>query len=555
MIDTRITFAVMKNSLKLELFPAGLAENLVSAVDKFFVEALIDLQRWVESYQANNTTVVDQCNTFFECGKTVVDLPRGRLQRVIIIADKTYCEPVLFRPVGWDKMEVFTNQVRPLSSDTNFPFFHRLDYIPPGSKPFLPPIPPGVAYADAVSDSPLGRAQNGMYCIHRKRLYLAPWLQSNESVVIEWDGLKREWADLDLVSSDADFLSAVKLWVQYCYARDYERDPQMSQYFRGEYALKLKDLIFESEEENKQKVDNVPRQPRRVHASLPPALSEDPLEVVAAQVALIGDYGLDDQANSQVASMVKGFSPDMIVTLGGNNMGGDDSFGSIDAIVGQRYHQYLYPYAGSYGAGATGKNIFWPAIGNTDRDTSLLLAQFKNFFPLPGGKTYYKISKGPIDIFVLDSGINSIGSTVGPDGNAETSVQGIWLRAALAVSTASFKIVVIHHPPYSSSSDLTDGQFAVLRWPFKIWGASAIISSFAHSYERLVVDGLTYIVCGAGGGAPLTGYRGGIPSTSQARNNTDYGGLILSATCDTLHIKFYNVSSELIDTFEILPAT
>lgn len=39
-----------------------------------------------------------------------------------------------------------------------------------------------------------------------------------------------------------------------------------------------------------------------------------------------------------------------------------------------------------------------------------------------------------------------------------------------------------------------------MRWPFKEWGATAVMSGHAHVYERLEVDNLTYFVNGIGGG-------------------------------------------------------
>src|SRR5438105_3897204 len=77
-----------------------------------------------------------------------------------------------------------------------------------------------------------------------------------------------------------------------------------------------------------------------------------------------------------------------------------------------------------------------------------------------------------------------------PDGPTADAPQGGWLQRALAASTACFKVVYFHHPPYSS------GNFEVprMRWPFKGWGADVVLAGHDHLYERFEVDGLPYFV-------------------------------------------------------------
>ncbi|MFZ1281825.1 MAG: hypothetical protein WAR59_13380, partial [Ignavibacteriaceae bacterium] len=64
--------------------------------------------------------------------------------------------------------------------------------------------------------------------------------------------------------------------------------------------------------------------------------------------AAIGDYGLAGENELAVANLVKGWNPDFIVTLGDNNypLGADST---IDQNIGQYYHDYIYPYKGTYG--------------------------------------------------------------------------------------------------------------------------------------------------------------------------------------------------------------
>src|SRR5689334_7020511 len=93
--------------------------------------------------------------------------------------------------------------------------------------------------------------------------------------------------------------------------------------------------------------------------------------MAATRIAVIGDFSSDEQTapTRDVANLVKSWSPDAVVTVGDNNYP-DGAASTIDANIGQWYGQYIYPYHGSYGSGASdGVNHFWPSLGNHDWNT------------------------------------------------------------------------------------------------------------------------------------------------------------------------------------------
>src|SRR5690606_8837512 len=87
------------------------------------------------------------------------------------------------------------------------------------------------------------------------------------------------------------------------------------------------------------------------------------------------------------------------------------------------------------------------AIGNHDAElhhSDEGLAQIEAELRLLGTPgRYYRTTHGPADFFYLDS------STPGVFGDA-ASDQLEWLDDELASSTNQWKIVALHHPPYSS---------------------------------------------------------------------------------------------------------
>src|SRR4029077_2269178 len=66
--------------------------------------------------------------------------------------------------------------------------------------------------------------------------------------------------------------------------------------------------------------------------------------------AIIGDYSAGTPARD-VSNLVKGWNPDFIITTGDTNYP-DGQASTIDANIGQYYHEFISPYLGSYGAGS-----------------------------------------------------------------------------------------------------------------------------------------------------------------------------------------------------------
>ncbi|MBC7875932.1 MAG: metallophosphoesterase [Anaerolineales bacterium] len=249
--------------------------------------------------------------------------------------------------------------------------------------------------------------------------------------------------------------------------------------------------------------------------------------------AVIGDYGLAGQNEADVANLVKGWNPDFIVTVGDNNYPhGADS--TIDANIGQYYHDYIFRYKGKYGNGST-TDRFFPALGNHDWDQNNGRQQ-ELYFTLPGNERYYNFIQGPVHFFVLNS------NSTEPDGVNVNSKQAKWLKKELAASTSEFNIVILHHSPYSSGAH---GSTSYMQWPFKTWGADAVLSGHDHIYERILVDGFPYFVNGVGG-AELYHYQTILPE-SQVRFNQDYGAMRVEASSASMKFQFFTRAGILID--------
>lgn len=260
---------------------------------------------------------------------------------------------------------------------------------------------------------------------------------------------------------------------------------------------------------------------------------------VTITIGVIGDYGSGDTNAAAVARLVKSWNPDFIITTGDNNypIGGAET---IDENIGKFYHEFIYPYYGKYGVGAS-SNRFFPCPGNHDWFTQGA-KPYLDYFTLPGNERYYNYKYNFVEIFAINSDKNE------PDGVSPTSKQARWLKYHLSKSTALWKIVFFHHSPYSSGywHGTHTGECNYMRWQFRQWGAHLVLSGHDHIYERVHHDGLVYIVNGFGGDRLDPFY---VPKVSggQFGFNDDWGAVRIDATESNLTVSAFTIKNILID--------
>lgn len=280
-----IAFGQLKSEIRQQIWASGEAENLVTQHDFMFLEALAEIQKFIKCEQINNVTVVPFCKTYFKCGMTVVPAPRGVIKRVYTIADDEWCEPVWYTEREWPFPECWSNSI--------------ID-VPVPLTAGLARLPMGFNAADESTDVSCGRAMAGAWSKHERNIYIVPWIQSNESVVIEWDGIRDggDWADQDLLNPATDFRKAVKAYVQWAHERDFGSDAQLKRDLRAAYDEAYGDLMWQCQEETKWR-ETKGCMNRRCYTT-PGQLLTDGITPPAACVQMVFG-GMDDPNGSQTA--------------------------------------------------------------------------------------------------------------------------------------------------------------------------------------------------------------------------------------------------------------
>ncbi len=258
-------------------------------------------------------------------------------------------------------------------------------------------------------------------------------------------------------------------------------------------------------------------------------------ETTSVKFAAFGDYG-DGSGSAAVAQLIDNQGADFIITAGDNCYDARP----IATQVGKHY--------GSWVSGSR----FWPSLGNHDYSDPCgggsAASGYRAYFSLPGNERYYQVRKGSVELFAVNSNLAD------PNGATQTSAQGLWLRSALAASTAPWKIVYFHHSPFSSGAE--HGSVLRMRWPFEAWGVDAVISGHDHHYERVIRDDndngvkMPYLISGLGGQSIRAANRAD-PGGSVVKYSGGYGALFATATDTTLRFEFRNTSGAIIDSYSM----
>ncbi len=207
--------------------------------------------------------------------------------------------------------------------------------------------------------------------------------------------------------------------------------------------------------------------------------SKDTLRFLA--VADTGSGDANQRAVGQQMAAVHQRRPVDLVVLGGDNIYPSGNLAMVETT-------FQEPYAGLLRA----KVPFHAVLGNHDIRTANGTPQVS--YPPFGMKgRYYSLRRGPVEFFMLDTNVN-----------ADWQRQISWLRTVLARSRAPWKVVVGHHPIYSSGFYGNDPQLgAKLTGLMRRHGVRLYINGHEHHFERSKpIDGITYLVVG-GGGASL----------------------------------------------------
>jgi Calcineurin-like phosphoesterase len=254
----------------------------------------------------------------------------------------------------------------------------------------------------------------------------------------------------------------------------------------------------------------------------------------AAQTRVVflaaGDYGVGGSRERALGMRMKGYEArrpaNMLVFLG------DNDYTRSPARFRENWRR-------SFGWARRGGLRVAGVLGNHDYEVGRGRYQFR-LLGMPG--PYYMRRLGDAQLFFLDS-------------NDVRDRQTAWLEQQLAESTSTWKIAVLHHPPYTCGGHSGDSRVQQ-RWVplFEEYGVQLVLSGHDHNYQRFHgPNGIRYVVHG-GGAAGLYRPRG-CPSSypPRVRARYEHGFLSVSIGPDDLAVFAVDLRGRVTDRFSLSP--
>lgn len=197
-----------------------------------------------------------------------------------------------------------------------------------------------------------------------------------------------------------------------------------------------------------------------------------------------------------------------------------------------------------------------PILGNHENNAQL----FYDYFTLPEPEYYYRFDYGNLSVFMLDS----------QKRLRDSSEQYQWLDKALGDCAATWKIVMLHKPAYSSDENDYGDTYKVrsamgdmnARWLVPLYEKHAVDlvwSGHIHTYERTwplkggkavsADEGVVYMITGGGGGHLENAAPVRTPFSAKVYRGHHYCNVLVNGT--TLRIEAYDLENRLFDWLEL----
>jgi predicted phosphodiesterase len=191
---------------------------------------------------------------------------------------------------------------------------------------------------------------------------------------------------------------------------------------------------------------------------------------------------------------------------------------------------------------------FYPTLGNHEEyDAGLANSLYLDVFHLPGNELWYAFDYGNARFICLKVDANP------RDDFSPDAEQMLWLEQQLAGNEAPWLFVYFHVGVFTSrSEDALEIEMREKIVPiFEAYDVDVVFMGHHHSYERILVNGITYIVT-AGGGASL--YEFSQPEPDSQAAILAHHFVAIEVDGDRLHAKVIDQRGKIIESFD-LPST
>lgn len=260
-----MTYAEFNAAVRLAVWADGEPENLVNPHKNYVLDALIDLQTKVVCLQQSHEDYLCASASFYHCGASLFEAPRGFIQSLsTMVPGDTCCREVRYTPVSMMDMECMIKNQEAFSFCSSTELHPYTTYLQDGVYVPFPETPLECVDYVAPGDTSLdktNRAIEGFFSIDRGQIWVNPRIQSDELVKLKWDGVKRSFADTDIVDESIwtrEVAECVELYVRGKAAGIDDCDVTRAIFYNnenmsrpGQYQVRRADLIHTCEKERR----------------------------------------------------------------------------------------------------------------------------------------------------------------------------------------------------------------------------------------------------------------------------------------------------------------
>ncbi|HZH32418.1 MAG TPA: metallophosphoesterase [Pyrinomonadaceae bacterium] len=249
-----------------------------------------------------------------------------------------------------------------------------------------------------------------------------------------------------------------------------------------------------------------------------------PLKDGSVRFLVIGDTGTGTEQQQELSNVMfryrQAFPYEFVLMMGDNMYGGE------------KPEDFKLKFENVYKQLLDDKVKFYASLGNHDESNQ----RFYELFNM-NGEEFYRFTKGNVAFYALNS-------------NYMDKRQIKWLDEELAKDTSEWKIVYMHHPPYSSGGKhgSSSGLREVVEPIFLKYGVNAVFAGHEHFYERVKPQkGIYYFISGAGGKLRPGDVKKNSPLTEKAFD-TDMSFMLLEVAGSELHFQVISRTGDTVDS-------
>lgn len=213
-----MTFQEYLNDILLRVFPDGHSQRLRGRYSAWLRDFFIEAQRYIPQLQESHREYIGQDATFFSCGSAAFTAPRGKIIGLETQLATDNCDRVVAEFYPQSEYQQLVDRKVESGCNGDAPY----GYYEVGSTYFeYPDLPLGLQHATPEVDLRY-RSRERFYSVFDGYVWTYPVIQSTETAVLRWRGIKTNWGATDEIpwkdeigDEDRRVMSLAELYLQW----------------------------------------------------------------------------------------------------------------------------------------------------------------------------------------------------------------------------------------------------------------------------------------------------------------------------------------------------